>query len=116
MVATFVLGQDASVLRDVGAPLTGPVLACCLVSLAPLLLVPRDAHFLGSIWDDEANALKLSLSADGPTTIALAHARDSTKVAPVPLEVVRQEDPVLYWFGLSGPTDIIFEFDGAPGS
>ena len=47
---------------------TGPVLECFLASMAPLLLVPRDARFLGAVWDDQAKALKLRLSGGGQNT------------------------------------------------
>ena len=116
MVSSLVLAEDVPTLAEAGAPLSGPVLECFLVSMAPLLLVPRDACFLGAVWDDQAKALKLRLSGDGPTTVALAHAQPATKTVPAPLEVVRQEGRVLYRFDLSGPTDIVFEFDGAPGA
>ena len=116
MVAALVLGQDVAALKDVAAPLTGPVLECFLASMAPLLLVPREAQFHGAAWDDQAKTLKLRLSGDGPTTVALAHAQDATRTVPTPLEVLRQEGRLLYRFVLSGPTDIVFEFGGAPVS
>jgi len=115
MVSALILGEDASALTDVGAPLTGPVLECFLTSMAPLLLVPRDAQFLGAVWDDRGKTLRLRLSADGPTTVALAHAREAARTVPAPVEVDRREGRVLYRFDLSGPTDIVFEFEPASG-
>jgi len=111
MVESMVLGHDVKSLLKGKALLTAPVLECFLVSMAPKVLVPRDVKFLGSVWDDRAKTLTVTLSGKGRTTLALAHGKRPKKIRTKKLiKTSETEGRIFYTVALDRPTEIIFSW------
>ena len=111
MISALLLGEDTKSLLRVKAPLTAPVLECMLVSMAPRLLVPRDATFLGSVWDDRARTLTVTLAGKGDTTLGLTQSGKPKEVRTQKLlKTIETEDRIFYTVVLDGPTEIVFSW------
>jgi hypothetical protein len=109
MASALVVGEKLKSLMDVGVTLTGPVLEFYLVSQAPKVLVPRDARFLGSEWDDAAKKLTLHLAGKGRTTVMLAHSTEPKSVTGAAKSGV-SNGRIHYSAALAGPTEVVFQF------
>jgi len=111
MVSALVLGEDVRGILGLGAPLTGPVLECCLVALAPRLLVARDVEFIDSVWDDAAKTLTVKLSGKGPTTLAFAHSGRPKVVAGRAALKSADDARATFEARLDGVTELAFQWD-----
>jgi hypothetical protein len=109
MVSALVLGEDLAGLMKLGVTLTAPVLECYLVAQAPMVLVPRDARFLGSVWDAEARTLTVRLSGRGKTTLMLAHSAEPKSAANA-VKTGISDGRIHYSVALNGATEITFQF------
>jgi hypothetical protein len=110
MVTALVLGESPESLSRVGVTVTGPVLECMLVAMAPLVLVPRDAEFCGTVWDAASRTLTVTLYGRGRTTVQLAHAETPREVSDNVIKTEEQENRTVYTVKLSGETQVVFKF------
>ena len=111
MVAAVVLGESVEAILNSGGPLTGPVLECLLVSMAPMLLVPRDVEFIGSVWDDGAKTLAVTLAGEGRAALAFAHSGTPEVVSGPVVGVKGSEGRVEFTAQLDGETELVFRWD-----
>ena len=109
MVRAIVLDEGAGALKDLGVVATAPVLECCLVGMAPMVLAPREARFLGSEWDAAAKTLTVRLSGNGRSTLMLAHAAEPREVSNA-AKVASADGRIRYSVSLKGVTEITFRF------
>lgn len=110
MACALVLREDVKNLLKVGEVLTAPVLETYLMSMAPLVLVPRSAAFRGTEWDARTRILTVRLKGTGKTSIGIAHSGRPKAVTPNGSKAVQKASGIFYDVELHGETEIIFKF------
>ncbi len=110
MVSALVNGDSVDKVMNFGKTVTGPVLECCLVSMAPRVLLPRGARFIGSVWDDRAKTMTVRLSGKGRFTVGLAHSQKPVSVKGACGKATVGDGRMFYPVQLNGEGEIVFGF------